>query len=339
MHLFDNFRTTDYSETTGRLNIYGMKKFTEHMCEYIQKNYPYTPSPQTKASIASWQEDIAAIHEQANQNNMTIDPGKLYKAYNEEDGIRLLWNHYPDASEYSVQRSKSGCNDFSEIATTTEPIYLDKNVEPKQVYTYRIVPMFGDTAGSHANELEYAFVDAPQQVNATAESTKPTLNWIGSSSASYYQVQRKKRSAINYERIGETNTSTFSDSDSVAGTAYDYLVQAVYTVGDDHFYSSSVLVSFLPVAAPQITSISATESNNAICWEEYQEDGIIEIYRRSASETEFLLCNTVETNICHYEDSNVEPGMEYFYKLVMTQSSYGVNGNSDHSNTVGIIAK
>ena len=36
-HTYDDFITSDYSDTTGRLNIHGMKRFTEHLCDYLYR--------------------------------------------------------------------------------------------------------------------------------------------------------------------------------------------------------------------------------------------------------------------------------------------------------------
>lgn len=338
MHSYDDFILTDYSSTTGRLNIYGMKKFTEHLCEYIQENYSYTPSLQTDSSLATWEDCVATVHQTANEKGMTIDQGKIYNLYNEETGIRLLWNHCFDASSYEVYRSPAEEDNFQKIAVTSETTYLDEAVEPQKIYLYRIVPTDGVMAGTYANERRYAFVEMPLNLSAENYNGGIQLTWDASASASYYQIQRKPHANLNYEKWDTTKELSYWNKKCNSGTVYDYRIRAVFKDGDNYYYSYGNVASRIALSKPQITSVQSKDGTNVISWEKLSGAQSVQIYRRASYEDNWVLYDTIKADTLSYTDANIESDIQYFYEIVALKTAYGIDGYS-RSNQVGVFGK
>lgn len=328
MHSYDDFILTDYSSTTGRLNIYGMKKFTEHLCEYIQENYSYTPSLQTESSLATWEDCVATVHQTANEKGMTIDQGKIYKLYNEETGIRLLWNHCFDASSYEIYRSPVEEDNFQKIAVTSETTFLDEAVEPQQIYLYRIVPTDGVMAGTYANEGRYAFIEMPLNVTAENYDGGIQLTWDPSDSAIYYQLQRKTHASLSFETWDTTRKLSYWNKACDSGTTYDYRLRAAIQDGDNYYYSWGAIVSRGALSVPQITAVYSDNGANTISWEKVQGAQSFEIYRRTENENSMELYDTIKADVLSYTDVNIEDGVQYFYEIVALKTSYGIDGRS-----------
>lgn len=336
---YDDFVVSDYSSTTGRLNIYGMKKFTEHLCDYLIENYEIAPAQLSDENRAKWDECVQYLHNTANKKNMTIDEGQIYRVFNEADGIRLLWNRCLDGSNYTVYRAV-GKNGVSEkLATVSESTFLDTAVQPGQGYTYHIVPEDGSLQGVPSNEKYYIFVDAPLSAAAENDNGAVRLNWDASQSAQSYQIQRKKHTTLNYSNWDTTKNSSYSNYDCDSCTAYDYRIRAKITEGENTYYSDGAIVSAIPITTPQITSVSSKNGANTFSWKKLSDGSKFEIYRRAENESEFTLYDTISPTKTSYTDKSVENGIQYFYKIALTKTSYELFGRSFDSNIVGVITE
>ncbi len=335
----DVFTVNDFSSTTGRLNIYGMKKFTEIMCDYLKENMGVTAHDLTPENKAKWDDCVDHLHDTANEKGMSIDEGQLYRIYNEVGGIRLLWNRCLDGNIYSIYRCEGKDGEFKKLDTVSEITYLDETVKPGQGYTYRIVPEEGALKGMESNELYYVFVDAPAAGSAENSDGKVQLAWEASEAGESYDIQRKSWDSLNYSKWDTWEKTSYRNLKCDSGVLYNYRVRATLEEDDTTYYSGALVLKAIPLTTPQITSVSAKSGSNTIKWAETSGEKEYHIYRRAENEDEFVLYDTASSSKTSYKDTSVKGGVQYFYKIVLVKDRLGVESVSNESNTVGVIAK
>lgn len=339
MHTFEDFLVSDYSKTTGRLNVYGMKKFTQHLCEYIEENIPYEPSVLSEADVVRWEKSVETLYANAKKNNMPIDAGQIYRVRNQSSGIALTWNSVPDTSSYSIYRANWGSEEFEKISTVTGETFIDETVKPLQPYTYRIQPNEGTMKGVFSNRKTFVFVEAPKNFTAENSDGAIRLNWEEAEGATSYHLQRKPYINLNYESWDTTKKTTYLNSDCNSGWHYSFRLRAIYKWGEDEYYSAGTIVSVIPLATPKITSVTPRSESVTVSWDKVANAGAFEIYRRVGEKGSFELCDTVSGGKTSYKDTNVQSGTQYFYKIVATKTSYGHSGRSFESEIKSGIAK
>ena len=338
MHTYDDWLVSDYSQSTGRLNVFGMKKFTEHLCEFIQENYPYEPSVLSEAAKAQWEKDVVSLHATANKNEKTLDAGKIYQVVNTPTGISLTWNHADNASSYSVYRSDESATNFEKIATVTKCTFIDETAEPLTPYRYRIQPNDGSMAGIDSNERFFIFVEAPTAFTSECVDGAISLAWDAVEGADSYHLQRKGYTALNYESWDSTANTTYLNLKCTSGSHYSFRVRAVYKYNGDSFYSGGTIVSAMALPTPEIKSVDAESGSISVSWNKVKSAGGYEIYRLVEGEEEYTLCAAVGSSKTSYEDAGVTPGIQYSYKVVATKTSYDYTGRSSASAESSVFA-
>ncbi len=336
---YGDFILSDYSSTTGRLNVYGMKKFTEHMMDYIAENYDIERTPISEENKKLWDDCVKLFHETSAEKQMPIDENTVYRIFNENTGIKILWNHCFDAQSYDVYRCVGKQGTFEKVATVEGTEYLDENVVPGQGYTYYIKPTEGKYQGVASNQKYYVFVDDPTNVTAVNTDGKVSLNWTPPTGTTSYVIQRKPGDYLNYEYWDDftTTTTDYLNSGKLeSGTLYDYRLRGVIEEDDTKYYSAGTVASAVPLTTPQIVSAVSSEASATIKWNKIENGTSYEIYRRAEDEAEFTLCADVKATETSFTDTTVTAGKQYFYKIVLTKKVFEAMGRSDESNTVGI---
>lgn len=239
----DQFKIWDYSKTTGRLNIYGMRKFSRTMAEYLIENYSlpqYNLEPENaKLWDASYDEmvDIAA------KRGFVIEYGKFARINNEIDSIRIRWNESPDSKSYDVFRAPDKSKNFEKIATTTGETYVDKNVKHGKGYTYYITPTEGDMKGQKSDERYYVYLDPPQNFKASSNDTKIDLTWDEVKDVDHYRLEVKLAEESNFRKLADSKVTNFEDADVVPSRTYEYWVLSSVVRDGRYFFSSPTLVN------------------------------------------------------------------------------------------------
>ncbi len=339
MHTYDDFLISDYSQGTGRLNVYGMRKFTEHMCEYIQENVPYEPSVLSETTIARWEKDVSRLYERANEMDMTLDTGKIYRVINTPTGISLTWNKVDDATSYSVYRSDGSNENFEKIATVNECTYIDETVEHLKPYRYCVKPDDGSMAGVAANNRYFVFVEAPKTFTSECADDAIRVTWEPVEGVTSYHLQRKTHTDLNFESYDTVDRTSYLNYSCDSGTHYNYRVRAVYEHGGDEYYSGGVVVSAMALPTPEIKSVTPKADSISVSWNKVENAEGYEIYRQAQGENSFTLCGTVKDSKTTYKDTDVVSGTEYSYKVVATKISYDYTGRSSASDVQTATAK
>jgi len=165
------------------------------------------------------------------------------------------------------------------------------------------------------------------------------LRWNANEAAKDYQIQRKPHSNLNYEKWDTTTKTGYLNLQCTSGTAYDYQIRARITDGKNSYYSCGNVVSCIPLTKPQITKVSSQKGVITISWEEVEGAQEVQIYRSAKNDEQMELYDTIKGENRSYTDKNVENGIQYFYKIVVTKTAYGNIDGQNASNTVGVFGK
>lgn len=139
------------------------------------------------------------------------------EAFYKRPVVVLRWTIPRDGSidDFLIERAQNG-GDFQEIATPSEPSFIDKRVEPGSTYRYRVAARGAGGQGDFSNE---AVVSVPQEppgpplnVAAIGDGCSVTITWSppGSSPVTGYRITRVTTSSR--EPVGETADTQFTDS-------------------------------------------------------------------------------------------------------------------------------
>lgn len=248
-HDYDDFLLSDYSTTTGRLNVYGMKKFTEHMCDYIQENYSIRHTPLSPENQARWDECVALFHKTSNKKDMSIDENTIYRIKNEPEGIQLFWNRCLDCGSFDVYRQASGEEAYQKVATVEGSTWLDETVQPNTGYRYYVVPTEGQYQGTASNTKYYYFLEAPTNALWQRTDEQISLQW-DAAEVDGYSLQRKRSDYLNYSSLatlssGETG---YADTEELSkGSRFEYRLRSMVELEGDTYYSGAVVISVDPL--------------------------------------------------------------------------------------------
>lgn len=80
-------------------------------------------------------------------------PGNVI-IYEEDKKVSLFWENVANATEFIIKRSHSLAGPFDEVATTTQPNFIDTNVENNTLYYYQIVPLNSFGEGTPSSSIK-----------------------------------------------------------------------------------------------------------------------------------------------------------------------------------------
>jgi hypothetical protein len=205
-------------------------------------------------------------------------------------------------------------------------------LSPAGTYFYRIRAT--NTSGASANSVAVSIeipLAPPTPTNAQVTNVTATeidLSWTDNAgrSADEYLIERRVGSGgfTNYATLPASNAPTpdpytWSDTNVVPGTAYEYHILAVNVSGNNDFTGTNATTltvaptGLLATAAIGAVNLSWTAPFGAISYN---------VYRGTASGAETLLQSGVTTTT--FSDSTGTAGTQYFYTVT------AVNSNGNH---------
>jgi fibronectin type 3 domain-containing protein len=167
-----------------------------------------------------------------------------------------------------------------------------------------------------------AVPNTPEWVSASAISPSSIqITWIAATGATYYKVYRSTYDG-SYVYIGDSSTTSYTDTTLNANTAYYYKVSS-YSAGGESALSSfsSATTQALPVpGTPAGVSASAlTSSSIQITWGSVTGATYYKVYR-STDDSAYAYINDSSTT--SYTNAGLNGNTRYYYKV----SAYGAGG-------------
>lgn len=336
------FEEYDYANNTGRLNAYGMKKLTGILGDYLVENYGLTPTPLSDENTAKWAACMDYVYSTAAKNAFVLTAGEIAQISNEQNGICVRWNACTDSETYEIWRCEGKAGDYTQIAVADGVSYVDESVEPGKGYSYYIVPETGAKAGIESQTKYYVFVEAPKNVTAANVGGMVRLRWDEVEGAQKYYIYRKYYTSTQHQYWGSTEKTRYTNDTVDNGSLYSYRLRAIIKEDDVTYYSDSVTVRAIPMETPVINKVSYKNDNITISWNTLNDSNNpdnVEIWRKAEGADAFELYEVLKDGQTSYTDKNTEKGIEYFYKLVATETADGHTERSEESNTVGVVAR
>jgi fibronectin type 3 domain-containing protein len=251
--------------------------------------------------------------------------------------INVSWTATPGAATYTIQRSPGGANTWTPIFTTLDNLTLshpDQNLTPNTSYDYQII---ANNAGGSSLPSATGSATTPQvQANtpgtltatAVAASTTIALSWGSSSNAAGYTIQRSPDNGLNndWQNVGTTsgvNSTTYTDNDPtlLSNTTYYYQIIATNTVASS-LPSNISIATTVPAIPSPLSAVASSFVSINLSWSEVPGETGFSIERSANGTTGWSVLNTVAQGITSYQDSNLQPGSTFSYR-VRAQSNSG----------------
>lgn len=332
---YNNFEIWDYGYQTGRLNVYGVKKFSTTMGDYLTEEFGLEPTLLSAEDKEAWDACVDQYYQLAEEEDCSLYPGQIAQLSNIDGALRVRWNAC-DSRTYSIYRCVGKSGEFSLLTDSAQGVvYDDADVIPGQGYTYYVVPNQGELAGVKSDTAYYVYVDMPKNFKAENINGKIKLTWDESSVSSHYRIARRYGSNFNFEFYDNVENNQYVNKAVTDGYSYYYRLSSVYKEDGVSYVSMTTIVSIVPQSTPEISEVTTGDDYIKLTWEKLVNQDSIQVWRRSESEEEFTLLETTDGSKTSYTDESVDPGTEYFYKIISHVKVFGIAGDSDPSNTVG----
>ena len=331
----NTFEIYDYGYQTGRLNVYGVQKFSTIMGDYLTKEFGLQPTVLSEENKAAWDACVTQYYERAAANDCNLYPGQIAQINNQDGSICLRWNA-SDSEIYSIYRCQGKTGEFRLLTDSASGVvYNDTDVLPGQGYSYYIIPNEGSLAGTQSQIAYYVYVDMPKNFTAENINGQIHLNWDETEATSHYRLSRRVGEDFNFSFFSNAEGTYFVNKSVTDGEAYYYRLSSVYEEDGVNYVSMTTNVSMIPQHTPMLSGISTGKNSIKISWSKLTGQDEILIWRRSENEEDFILIDTISGTDTSYTDKTVEVGTSYFYQISSRAEAYGIEGHSDFSNIVG----
>jgi hypothetical protein len=260
--------------------------------------------------------------------------------------INLTWTDNSNNEDgFRIERCQgASCNNFAEIATVAANTtsYSNTGLTAATAYRYRL-RAYNSAGNSAYSNIASATTSAstpaaPSSLTATAvSSSQINLTWTdNSNNEDGFRIERcQGAGCANFAEITTVgaNATSYSNTGLTASTTYQYRVRAYNSTGNSAYSniaSATTLAAAVTPAPPSnltATAISGSQIN--LAWTDNSTNEIGFKIERSLEGILFLELATVGGNVTTFSDSNLLPGITYYYRV----RAYNGTGDSAYSNT------
>ncbi len=264
--------------------------------------------------------------------------------------LELNWSYPENEKMRTVIERKKGVDGSWSIITST-PLasnvtkYVDDGLSPNTQYFYRVraVSPYNSYVYSRPypdNDFgigAYTKLGTIQLYGYASSFNEIYLFWSGIGNATQYIIERKSASG-NFSMVAAVASGVryWMDDDLLPNAQYTYRVIAK-SATNESVYSNELTITNSYLGAPtDLTTSVAGEGEIELSWKDNAIDETgFEIWRcvGSSNMLDWSLYATVGQNVQSYKDTNVQPGVQYNYRV----RAYSIgNIYSAYSNTSSI---
>lgn len=143
-------------------------------------------------------------------------------------GITIKWADVHGAEKYYVYR-KTGSSGWKKIGTTTNLLFLDKDVKlgTTYIYTLKAVSKDGNVSTYYSNGFKRQFTPGtPTGGNVLNSSNAIKISWNKVSGATGYIVYRKANKSTKWTKIATVTSTSYMDKNVKTNVKYTYTIRA-----------------------------------------------------------------------------------------------------------------
>lgn len=277
-------------------------------------------------------QDLFILLQNATFEAMPPTPMNL-QATQGSSGVNLQWTPMTGAASYNVLASVNG-GAFAQVngSPITGSSFVDTSEPSGANVQYQVVSVSSGGTASLAADASInlgSSITAPaapafQQADGSS-GTQVSLSWSAPAGATAYNLQREGPGESSFVTIASGLTTTaYVDTNVIAGSSYQYQVQATNAGGDSPFSSpATVTVGSLQTAPPTPANLQADGSSGTqvvLAWSASSGASSYQIQREGPGQSLFA---TIATGITttSFADTNVTPGGTYSYTVIAVNTT------------------
>ena len=234
-------------------------------------------------------------------------------------GITIKWADVHGAEQYYVYR-KTGSSGWKKIGTTTNLLFLDKNVKlgTSYIYTLRAVSENGVTSTYYSSGWTRQFTPGTPTGGSVLNSSKALkVSWSKVSGATGYIVYRKANNSKSWTRLATVKTTSYMDKNVKANVKYTYTVKAykgkVTSLHNTTGWSGAIL------STPAV-KIANASTGVKVSWGKNSAASGYTIYRSTYDAvnkkwSSWKTMGTVKADKTSWVDKSVQSGTTYRYTV------------------------
>lgn len=260
------------------------------------------------------------------------------------NNIKVSWGAVSGVNGYKLYRATSLTGTYSYINSTTSKSYVDSGLTSGKSYYYKVIAFKTSRATKVYSKFSSAVNTKPVPItptglNVTSSSYNTAkLSWTSVSGASGYEVYSATSSTGTFSYMKKTASTSYNLSDLTTGKTYYYKVRAYSTVGTVKIYSNysaTANVKSIPSTPTNLVATSESDTKYNISWSEASGATGYQVYRATSSDGYYSLLNS--TASAYYQDSDLERGTSYFYKVRAYCTDGSTKVYSNYSSVLEIV--
>jgi len=293
----------------------------------------------------------SAYSNEANATTLNLDgPSGLTATSVTSMKITLSWtDNSTDESGFAIERKTGEAGTYAEVARVGANVatYSDNNLSQNTQYFYRVKSFNGTGYSPYSNEVNPTTLvfAAPSGLTVTAGNTLGlVLNWTDNTGdETGFRIDRKTGAGGTYSGIAAvaTNITSYDDTTIQPGTVYYYRVRAYsYNFPDNYYtpYSNEVSGTQNPASAPSGLAIASPSDSMGLVltWTDNTSDETgFRIERKTGLGGTYSEIGAVATaNVTTYDDTAIQPGTIYYYRVRAYSYRFPDNYYTPYSNEV-----
>jgi fibronectin type 3 domain-containing protein len=201
-----------------------------------------------------------------------------------------------------------------------------KAVKENQTSSQYELATYCTQCGQEVSRTTVKMVDTPKLSSVANSATGVTVKWKASEGATKYRVYRKTDST-SWKKIGDTTSTSYTDTTAESGTTYYYTVRSLASDGVN-FNSSydTTGLKILCIAANDLSSVANSATGVTVKWKASEGVTKYRVYRKTASGSWTKVGDTTSTS---YTDTKAKSGTTYYYTVRCLDSDGKVVGRYD----------
>ena len=252
------------------------------------------------------------------------------KAVMSAGAAKLSWNAVTGASKYYIYRGTSSDN-LQYYDTTTKTSYTNTSVQAGSTYYYKvkaIKPGNSSDWTSDYSAVRHVKILRVPTITLAKNENNITVSWNAVDGAAKYYLYRSVDGG-SFSYYDTTSKTSYTNSAVSSGSQYSYQVKAVDQNGGATLASAAASTVF--VAAPRITSYTASVGQVSLQWERVSNAGKYWIYRSVDGKTPQYYDATTKTS---YSNLSVTPDTTYTYYIKAVVTRNNADWSSSPSQTI-----